>query len=38
MAITAVLALFASARVFRAQTLLAGSKPTLRQVFQALRG
>jgi ABC-2 type transport system permease protein len=38
MSITAVLALFASARVFRAQTLLAGSKPTIRQVFQALRG
>ena len=38
MAVTAVLALFASARVFRAQTLLAGSKPTVRQVLQALRG
>ncbi len=38
MAVTAVVALVGSARVFRAQTLLSGSKPTLRQIARALRG
>jgi ABC-2 type transport system permease protein len=37
LAITAVLVMILVARLFRAQSLLSGSKPTLKQVFAALR-